>query len=199
MQCQTHEDRKTEVVCKECGKPICEECAVKLSDNPYCPLCVEKAKVTVTQAVDAMAGNVNWGRAALFGAIVAGIGAALWYAVGVWFNLQIGLVAIAIGWGVANAVILGSGGKRGIGLQILSLLLTAAGIFGGLIVSLHHDLLQEIAKGTLQYPADQAWLISVLALPFALKEMGIITWAIIGFGLYEGFVLPAMPKLKLDV
>lgn len=195
MQCTAHEERETEVSCKECGKAICDECTVRLGEKSYCKPCTEKARANIAEALMNLTRDVNWTKAVVIGLLVAVLGAFVWYGVEVWFNLRIGLIAIAIGYGVAYGVMWGAGGKRGMGLQIISLVLTAGGILGGIFLSLHHQVLQEIVRGSIQAQASQSWIVSALILPVALKETGIMSWVIIAFGLYQGFVLPAMPKV----
>ena len=198
MQCAAHPDRETEKTCNECGKAICEECARTVSENVYCESCLEKAKQNLTGALQEMTRNINWGKALIAGLVVTAVGALVWDKIEVWFNIRLGIIAIAIGYGVAIAVMWGAGGKRGLGLQILSVVLTLIGIAGGLYLSLHDQLLMEVAKGTIQKPELNEWVFCAVLFPFSLLQVGIISWVIIAFGLYQSFVMPAMPKVALE-
>lgn len=197
MVCVNHPDKETEKKCGECGNYICEECTEMLGETSYCKPCVDKAKENLSTALEDMTKNINWGKALIAGLVVAAIGAVIWDKVAIWFNLQLGLLAIAIGYGVGIAVIWGSGGKRGIWLQILSLIITLTGILGGLFLTVHDVLVQETAKDPTKFLPGTEWISAVIILPFYIIESGFISWVIIAFGLYQGFVLPGMPKIKV--
>jgi hypothetical protein len=146
-----------------------------------------------------MTRNINWPRAILAGLVTAALGAVIWDKVEIWFHIRLGLIAIAIGYGVAMAVVWGAGGKRGMGLQVISVIFTLAGIIGGLFLSFHDQVLAEAARGTFQLPANPGadWFLTVMVFPLVFKEMGIMTWIIIAFGLFQGFAIPAMPRVDL--
>src|SRR6478672_2029093 len=89
------------------GKPICASC---------------RDVVTSAAATPRSAGPIL--RAALFGLGAAVAGAAIYYAVIAIANLEIGLVAILIGYMVGWAVRKGAGGRGGRRFQILAVALT---------------------------------------------------------------------------
>ena len=112
-------------------------------------------------------------RSILFGAGGALLGAVVYYAVGAILHLEIGIVAIAVGWFVGRGVQLGANGQRGRPFQIIALVLTYIGIALG------------YAPGVTTSPTQ------VLALPFlevfAGGAGGILTAIIIGVGLRQAW------------
>ncbi len=189
----------TTVKCHECGTPLTDEDKQQLGENYYCRSCVEKAKLNIAKALEEMKKDIAWPRAIVAGLVVAVVGAVIWELVEVYLNMRIGFIAIAIGYGTGYAVIWGSGGKRGSGLQILSVLLTLAGIAGGLFLALHAEIVKAVASGAIsniQQGAD--WIATAMLFPVLLTKTNILSWAIIAFGLWQAYVIPAMPKINLD-
>jgi hypothetical protein len=183
--------------CHECGAPLRDDEKQLLGDNWYCKACVEKAKQNITKALDDMTKDIAWPKAVVFGAVVAAVGALLWMVLEVYLNIRLGIIAVAIGYGAGYAVVIGSGGKRGIGLQILSAALTFLGIAGGLFLGLHADVAKAIASGEVNIPKGAEWEATVTLFPLVMTKMSIISWVIIAFGLWQAFVIPAMPKINL--
>jgi len=188
-----------EIKCNECGTSLDTASMEKVGENTYCKGCVQKAKENISQALADMTRNINWPGAVAAGLVTAALGAVIWDRVETWFHIRIGLIAIAIGYCVALAVMWGAGGKRGVGLQVISVILTLAGIIGGLFLSFHNQVLAEAAKGTFPLPANPGadWLLTIMVFPLIFRELGFITWIIIAFGLYQGFVMRAMPKIGM--
>ena len=42
MNCENHPDREAVANCAVCGKPICEECLIKIAGNTYCKDCINE-------------------------------------------------------------------------------------------------------------------------------------------------------------
>lgn len=40
MNCAYHQDREVRAICSSCGRPVCAECLVELSGQPYCKACL---------------------------------------------------------------------------------------------------------------------------------------------------------------
>lgn len=195
--CAVHPEVESVGTCQECGKETCAECKVDLSGSGYCQPCVQQASENLQASVADLGRNVNYLGALALGLVAAGLGAYIWDRVAVWFSLNIGLIAIAIGWGVGLGVIVGSGGKRGLGLQILSLLITAAGIAFGELLTLH-DLL-ELEKDPQVIAAVQqlgSWPLAIAYFPTHLVEgTGVMGWAIYAFGMWQAWIMPKMPTV----
>jgi DNA-directed RNA polymerase subunit RPC12/RpoP len=102
------------------GKAIvCESCKTRIETTP-------RPVTTPAHIV----------RATVFGIGGAIAGAAVYYGVLALIHLQIGLVAIVVGYLVGRAMQLGAGGQRGRPFQIIALILTYVGIALGLTAEL---------------------------------------------------------------
>lgn len=67
-------------------------------------------------------------RASIYGAAGGMIGAVIWYAIGKLFNLELGIIAIAVGWLVGTGVQRGSQGRGGLKYQVLAVLIAYVSI-----------------------------------------------------------------------
>jgi hypothetical protein len=104
--------------CLLCGQPIVSE-YFAVGDKVLCPACGERANAPPTGS--------RFGRfikASLLGLIAGLAGALIWFAIRRVAHLEIGLVAILVGFMVGKAVRKGSGGQGGRGYQILAVVLT---------------------------------------------------------------------------
>ena len=111
------------VACSSCKKPI-TDVYYHLAGRPLCADCREKA----TKEIDAWkargSGKGAMLRAAVFGFGAAIAGAAIYYAVMAYLNLEIGLVAILIGWMVGRAIQKATHNFGGTRYQVLAVALT---------------------------------------------------------------------------
>ena len=69
--------------------------------------------------------NPNMGRAILYGIAAAALSSACWYTIEVVTGLELSIISIAAGIMIGLGIHLGSGRKRGMRLQILSVTLAA--------------------------------------------------------------------------
>ena len=113
--------------CVNCKKPITDQ-YWSIGDALLCESC--KLALDRGQAVSTgiTARTGRFAKAALYGAGGMIAGAAIWYAIAKLANLEIGLIAILLGWLVGRGVFLGSGKRGGRRYQVLSVLLTYMGI-----------------------------------------------------------------------
>jgi len=113
------------VICTVCGKSVGDQ-YYTANGKPICEGC--RQVVTAAAATPRSAGPLIKG--GLFGLGAAVAGAAIYYAVIAIANLEIGIVAILIGYMVGWAVRKGAGGRGGRRFQILAVILTywAAGL-----------------------------------------------------------------------
>ncbi|MFP5245246.1 MAG: hypothetical protein ACLGH0_01035 [Thermoanaerobaculia bacterium] len=125
-------------------------------------------------------------RATLAG-IGAGIaGAALWYGVRVATGYEVGLISIAIGFGVGKAVNWGSRGKGGWLYQLLALFLT----YSSIVANYVPEIVEGFTGGAPATPlAYVAGFIVSYAAPFLMGFENIIGLLIIAFGLFEAWKL----------
>ena len=115
----TARDAAPSVACVVCGNAVGDE-YYAINGKPVCASCRER--VMSAAAPPRSVGPLL--RAALFGLGAAIAGAAIYYAVIAIANLEIGIVAILIGYMVGWAVRKGSGGRGGRRFQILAVALT---------------------------------------------------------------------------
>jgi hypothetical protein len=155
-------------------------------------------------------------RAALFGIGAAIVGAILYYGVIAIANLEIGIVAIAIGYMVGYAIRRATGGRGGRRLQILALVLTYWSVGLAYTPLAFRELAKteqsaaSPSKGTTGAPESGpsgsqliVALAMVAALTFVLPVLivfgsfpsGLISAAIIGFGMRQAWRMTAAPTL----
>ena len=107
------------VVCKACNAPI-QGAYFHVNSTVTC----EKCKDTVVAAVSTPRGPKPLARSAGLGLVAAIAGAAIYYGVIALLDLEIGFIAILIGYMVGRAVRMGAGGRGGRRFQILAIVLT---------------------------------------------------------------------------
>ena len=107
------------VTCAACGSTIPEQ-YFDVNGQPVCESCRDQ----IARQAETPRSWAVLARAGLFGVGAAIVGAVLYYAVIAITDLEIGLVAIAIGYMVGYAVHRGAGGRGGRRFQVLALVLT---------------------------------------------------------------------------
>lgn len=115
------------VTCAACKQPVAGEYWT-VDEAVLCGACkatVERSR-QVPAGVASRAGRL--GRATVLGLGGMLAGAAVWYAVAKLANLEVGLIAILLGWLVGKAVFRGSGYRGGRRYQVLAVALTYVGI-----------------------------------------------------------------------
>lgn len=113
--------------CAACKRPIVDQ-YWSAGGAVLCADCKEAVERGQAATPDVMSRAGRFGRAALFGAGAMLVGAGIWYAVAALLNLEIGLIAILLGYMVGRAVFLGSGKRGGRRYQALAVFLTYFGI-----------------------------------------------------------------------
>jgi len=106
------------VTCIACNRPIDKE-YFALADKVVCSDCCAQ--------LNAPPSGTKMGRffkATLYGLGAGMIGALIWFAIRKIANIEVGLVAVLVGFMVGKAVRKGSGGRGGRGYQILAVALT---------------------------------------------------------------------------
>jgi hypothetical protein len=131
----------------------------------------------------------GWGlgrflRAALAGTAVAVAGAAVWYGIRALTNYELGLISIAIGYGVGKAVNWGSHGKGGWLYQLLAIFLTYTSIVSTYVPIIIEGIGEGGPVNAFTYVV--AFVVSYAA-PFLAGFENIIGMLIIAFGLFEAW------------
>jgi hypothetical protein len=187
-----------------------------VNGHTVCRACSEKVAHEATTPRDP--GTLV--RALVAGGVAAVLGALVYFAVIAASGFEVGLVAIAIGYMVGYGVRLGTRGRGGRRFQVIAVLLTyfAVGLaYSSLAIK---ELLDKPegpaasvsatqAEGAVQ-PADTATeasaLLQLLAFTFVLPVLvvagsmpgGIISAAIIGFGMMQAWKMTAAPTVMVS-
>lgn len=167
------------VVCARCRQPIPTE-YFDLNGHTICGPC----RAAIEAHAEAPRGIRPLLTAAIFG-VGAGIGgAAIYYAVIAIANLEIGIVAILIGYMVGRAVRKGAGGRGGLQYQVLAAALTYLSV-----ALAYAPLVRGASVGAIvALPA----IIVLRTLP-----MGAISAFIIGIGMLQAWRMTAAPRLNI--
>jgi len=208
------------VVCAACQQTV----PVEYFDVNGQQVC-ESCRDTIARQAESPRGSIPFARAGLFGVGAAIAGAVLYYAVIAITEFEIGLVAIAIGYMVGYSIRKGTGGLGGRRFQVMAIVLTywAVGLAYlplALGSSQEQDQPQQqtaqVETATPAQPAPTApveedlsltRLIATLvglsvALPvlvvFGSLPGGLITAAIIGFGMHQAWRMTGVPQLAIS-
>jgi len=140
--------------------------------------------------------DANMVNALLYGLGAGVIAGGIWFAIVMVTQRELGVVAVAVGWLVGQAVVLGSGRKRGLRLQLLSVLIALATMAGAEYFILREAVVAYLGE---QVGATQAATLPVfmpLDLAFDLMTSAIqddplelVFW---GIALYAAFRVPAL-------
>lgn len=123
--------------CARCHKPI-TSAYYAVGQHPICAECRTLLDPPVTGS--------RFGRlfkAGLFGLGAGLLGALIWYAVRRITNMEIGLVAIVVGFMVGKAVRKGSGNRGGRGYQVMAVILTYCCIAANYMPDIAQMLIQD--------------------------------------------------------
>lgn len=113
--------------CVNCKQPISGQYWT-VNDALLCGDCKERLDQGQQVSTGITARTGRFARAALYGVGGMLAGAAIWYAIAKLANLEIGLIAILLGWLVGKGVFAGSGKRGGRRYQVMAVVLTYMGI-----------------------------------------------------------------------
>ena len=168
------------VVCSACDRAV-QQSYYALGDKILCSPCRESRD----QALDGWGGG-RFLRAMFAGLGVAIAGAAVWYGIRALTQYELGLISIAIGYGVGKAVSWGSHGKGGWLYQLLAIFLTYTSIVTNYVPDIAEGMTEGAPATAFVYIV--AFVVSYAA-PFLMGFENIIGMLIIAFGLYEAWKL----------
>jgi len=180
------------LACAFCNQPLTGQ-YWQISARPAC----ERCRGAIGRELDSSRSSQSFLRALGYGVLAALAGCIGWIAIEKLFHVQIGFVAIGVGYLVGKAVRKGSGGLGGKRYQVLALTLTYAAIA---LASLP-DLLEAVRQRASASDSAAAgspslggflwgWTLLLgvaLASPFLQGTENIIGLFIIGIGLYEAW------------
>ncbi len=106
------------VSCTLCSQPIGSQ-YYALAEHVICPACCERALAPLEGS-----GFLRFLKATVLGIGAGLIGAAIWFAIRRVAGMELGLVALLVGFLVGKAVHKGAGNKGGLGYQLLAVAIT---------------------------------------------------------------------------
>jgi hypothetical protein len=176
---------KPAVVCKTCSKNIDGD-YYQLNGTVTCASC----RTAIVDSIATPTGAMPFLRALGLGILAAIAGAAIYYGVIKIVNLEIGIIAIAIGYMVGWAVKKGAGDRGGLRFQIMAVLLTywAVGLAYAPLFMEHSNI----------SPAEmffEVWTLPILVITGG--GSGIITAIIIAVGMRQAWRMTGAPPLKI--
>ena len=186
------------VTCTQCQKALpgaeAHSFKGKKGEDIYiCPACKEKIDMQFREETQ----NPNILGAVILGAVAGVAGAVVWFLVEIFTGYQIGYLAMGVGWLIGQAVVLGSGKKRGQALQLISTGISLVSIwtasYFSTLVYVNRYLAEEAQKQGQQL--DGFYLLSPFdpeMLKAMISPMGLLIW---GIGLYIAFRIPQPRKI----
>ena len=132
----------------ETGPVTCSRCETALSEywSVDGAVCCERCKDELVAELTSPDGaTARFGKAFAFGLAGMIAGALVWYAVAKFADLQLGLIAILLGWLVGKGIHYGSEKRGGIGYQVMAVVITYLGIGAASVPFVFEGMDQEVA------------------------------------------------------
>lgn len=191
------------------GAVACSACKQAIASSYFTvggQVACERCKAEIELALQRGPGPGGALQAVLFGSLAGFAGAAVWYGVRAATDYELGIIAIAIGWGVGTAVRHASGGRGGRGYQVLAVALTYFWIAANYVPDLVANFGNQAADSAEAAPVAEAPLavkvalaaVLALALPFMQGFENVIGILIIGFGLYQAWQLTGRVVVAIE-
>ena len=184
------------VQCAECGTEIQDgHDRQQVDDVFFCRPCFVRLNDEVNQAIAAQSEGIGYPVAAVGGLAGAVLGVLVWCGFTVITGIRLGLVAVAIGFAVGKGVVMLSGNKRHLNLQLLAVGISfVAYVYASFLIN-RTIILQNLAEG--------GQVVQIALLPNPELFFGIVTAGAKAFDLiflaiviYEAWKIPA--PLQLD-
>lgn len=134
----------------------CSTCPAKIRDRYFevngATVCAN-CRGLIAEAERPEGGAKRFFLATVLGVMGGAVGAAAWYAVAELFNLQIGLIALLVGWLVGTGVHKGAEGRGGWRYQLLAAFVTYASIVTTYIPPIYAELSKDSEESAPSGPA----------------------------------------------
>jgi hypothetical protein len=186
-------------ICSSCGVeiPAGQEVALRGKDKnappmTICPSCANAVENTLQAETE----NPNWLGALLFGVGAAIVSTLVWYGIVALTRYQLGIIAVGVGWLVGMGIRLGSGQKRGVPLQIISVAITLIAMTTSEYLVARHFAVQALAtEGYTDIPLFLPIGVMLKLVVESIKEdpVTLLFW---GIAAWEAFIIPARRRLR---
>lgn len=182
--------------CAECGTRIEEGMDFEAADGgTFCRPCYNNLTERLNRAITVQAEGINYPMAVVGAFAGAVVGVVAWWGFTVLTHIAFGLFAIVIGLAVAKGTVLFAGNKRAVGLQVISVLVSAlAFVYASYLVNrtFVNEALQTQGTGdSLPFVPDPALLMDIVSL-----DAGLMDLLFLGIVVYEAWTIPAPIRLK---
>lgn len=142
--CCAASDTSSAKPCGLCGKPTCRNCRGLVNGQAACEPCQEKGRAQVEAE---RTGVVNLPAAIGAGLVGSLVGGAVWALIGILTSLEIGYVAVGVGWLAGMAVVMGAGWKKSPALQLVSVACAVLGLALGKYFTIVHAIKGMLSRG----------------------------------------------------
>jgi len=151
VACCDNPDPESVRPCKVCEKPTCKNCRTYVDRKFVCDACRQRLQEEMAAAEKGDASR--FATAVIGGATGAIIGGAAWAAIAVITKLEVGYVALGVGLLAGLGTVIGSGGKKGVSLQMVSVVCAVVGLILGKYFTLAYYI-----KNTVEGGEDVGWI-----------------------------------------
>jgi hypothetical protein len=177
------EEPQTEQTCAECGRTIPPGEGIPTETKTFCQPCFEKLQAVLVSAVEQQSQDINYAGAIAGGILGGVIGALVWWGFTVVTHIAFGLVAVLIGIAVGKGVVMLSGGKRAVSLQVISVVIAII-CFALASYWVNRSLVlqawgEQGLEWTLPFIPNPTLLVEIVRLDFGLWDvifLAIVVW-----------------------
>jgi hypothetical protein len=189
MDCARHPGVDAPYQCSRCREFICVDCETKVEGRSYCRACLANIHQRLAAQYEAETRNANYFVALLAGVAAAALMALVISQIAVWTGYSVHFGPALMGGAVGYAVLSGSGGKRGEGLQRMAFLLAIGGcIIAFFVTSLRMQPLPIYGQADFNSPVGKA----LADFPSYLRgqDVGLVRWIFVVIGAALAWWIP---------
>jgi hypothetical protein len=184
-----------EVRCAECGSVLQPGQDREVTEGGvFCRHCFEGLTAQLQHVALAQGQDINYGAAIAGGVAGAALGALVWWGFTVLTNVAFGLVAVVIGVAVGKGVVMATGGKRHLHLQLLSATIAVLGYFYATYLVnrtfIHRAYAKQGETAVLPLLPEPQFFFRVVSLGFGLMDLVFLAIVV-----YEAWRIPAPLRL----